>query len=762
MPKKDRRRKKRSNATSSKPVKVEMSSFGVPVEDHAAFKEAVLKAAKAGVNEFPKMLERFGKLFRDRDPMGIIASMSMYSLMGFVTDKGVFRKPGREIEQHHVELLQAIMMTVPGDEWGINPPTADVMQILHDETPKLANTFLFQRLLAEGEESDETAMALASLQVSIRLHTQAVRNWGYSSAVNRTTKELHEPLNAAFVEKLGFSISDLIDVMAAVVKEYEKRGNEHWNTLAKVLRGKTILQMVRLYYKYVPELKGDPDGLIATFPPGVGRDGVMSFIMQHFDLRLADQATFTPDEIAPLVSRTPNVVEKVLKAVSRPPGDLAGANPDFLFLSNPIWTAPGIDLGDRFFFAIPQVVQSHINAVVRGLAERAGLTSQLERRRARYLESKLQEILTKALPGAAVTPGVKWEIAGEQGETDVLVVLDRIVIIAEAKSHRLTPEALRGAPARLKRHVQDLIVDPSLQSARLEGFIEAAKAGDETAGAVMKTLGIDPVKADRIIRFSLTLDDFSVLSSAEADFKAVGWVPNDHHLAPTILLTDLECIVDILDSPLLVAHYLSERSHFQKAFDLLGDELDFLGLYLDTGFNLAGMEGHAGVFSPSGMSAPIDRYYESRDAGIQLPKPKARVQPYYRAIIDRLTERRPIGWTVAGLHLLSSADPTEQRKIESGVNKLRWMVRKNFRDPKHINSVIVKPPSKRKAKVVFYVFPEEHRASLKENSEQLVAETLHESENDSCVLFARCLDEWEKPYVAFLIADSFSRTAEAS
>lgn len=753
MPKKDRRRKKPAKPASDKPIKVEMTSFGVPSEDHAAFKEAVLAAATAGVAEFPKMLERFGKLFRDRDPMGMIASLAMYSLSGFVTARGEFKKSSRDIEQHHVELLQAVMMMVPAKEWGKNPPMADVMQVLHDETPKLANTFLFQRLLADEGDSDEMAKALASLQVSIRLHTQAVRNWGYYSDMIRITKELHKPLDAAFVEKLGFGIADLIDVMSAVVKEYERRSNEHWNTLAKVLRGKTIHQMVRLYFKYVPDLKGDPEGLIATFPPGVGREGVMSFIIQHFDLRLPDRATFTSDEIAPLAGRPREVVEKVLRAVSRPPGDLAGSNPDFLFLSNPIWTAPGIDLDDRFFFAIPHVVQSHINAIVRGLAEKAGLTDHLERRRARYLEDKLEAILSKALPGATIKAGATWEIGGEQGETDVLVVLDRVVIIAEAKSHRLTPEALRGAPARMKKHVKDLIVDPSLQSSRLESFIEAAKSGGEEAAAVMKTLGIDPAKVDRIIRFSVTLDDFSVLSSAEADFKAVGWVPHDHHLAPTILLADLECIVDILDNPLLLTHYLSERSHFQKAFDLLGDELDFLGLYLDTGFNLAGIEGHKGVFAPSGMSAPIDRYYEARDAGIKLAKPKAGLQPYYRAIIDRLTDRQPSGWTMAGLHLLGSANAAEQRQVENGVNKLRWMVRKNFRDPKHINSMVIQPPSKRKAKVVFYVFPKEYRGGLKTNMERLAAETLDKGEHNTCVLFARCLDEWEKPYAAVLLVD---------
>src|SRR5690606_15502349 len=130
-----------------------------------------------------------------------------------------------------------------------------------------------------------------------------------------------------------------------------------------------------------------------------------------------------------------------------------------------------------------------------------------------------------------------------------------------------------------------------------------------------------------------------------ADFKAVGWVPADHDLAPTILISDLGCITDILENPLQVLHYLAERSFFQKAFDLLGDELDFLGLYLVTGFNLAAMQRKDMRFVPSGMSAPLDRYYTSRDAGIRLPKPKMILRPTFARIIAHLADKRPSGWT---------------------------------------------------------------------------------------------------------------------
>ena len=161
------------------------------------------------------------------------------------------------------------------------------------------------------------------------------------------------------------------------------------------------------------------------------------------------------------------------------------------------------------------------------------------------------------------------------------------MVIAEAKSHRLTPEGMRGAPDRMKRHIQDLVLDPSIQSSRLEQLIVAAQTGDETARVMVQGFGIDPSKIDRVIRLSVTLEDLSVLCTAEGKFKQIGWVPDDHDLAPTISITDFICLVDILDNPIPLLHYLSERMFLQKSFGLFGDEMDFLGLYLETSFNPA-------------------------------------------------------------------------------------------------------------------------------------------------------------------------------
>lgn len=735
-----------------------MSSIQIGGDDSEAFKETMLAAAKAGVDAFPKALEQLKARFRDRDPSSIMATTAMYALQRGVGDAGVSQNAAIGIDQFQVEWLQAVMLMIPEAEWGKKPLTADVVQAIFDELPNLARTFLFRRMLA-ADPKDEKARTLTSLQEQIRLHTQSVRNWAYYNDVITITKEIHAPLDAGFAAKLGFSITDFVDVVAAVVKEFERRANEHWDVLRKILRGKNPRQLIKLYKKHVPSAIDDVDAVVASLPRGISAEGVASWIMQHRDLLLADRATFTADKVAAISGRAPEVAEKVLRSIALRPGSLAAANPDFLFLDNPIWTAPVIEGPDGFFIPLPQVAFSHINAIVRGLAEKAGVTDALERRRARYLEVKAEATLRQALPLATITAGKKWEVAGEQGETDLLVVVDRVVLIVEAKSHRLTPEALRGAPDRMKRHVQDLVINPSKQSARLEAFIRAAKVGDGPALGLMKELGINPANVDNVIRLSVTLEDFSVLSSSVAEFKELGWVPEGHSLAPSMLISDLVYVTGILDNPILLLHYLREREYLQKTFQLVGDELDFLGLYLGSFFNLAGVEEHKGTFSPSGMSEPIDRYFESRDLGIMLPKPNAQLSTFYRAAIDRLADRRSPGWTTVGLALLSSADPTEQHRVVNGLNKLRASVRKDYRNPKHTSSLIIKPPSKEKALIAIYLFPEALRPSLKANMERMASQVLAEEGHDVCIAFGRSIDRWEEPYEGLLIVQRPAREA---
>lgn len=711
----------------------------------------MLEAARGSVAEFPNLLKTVKDQLTSHDPKGIVASFAAYGLRSYVSADGIEQQKSTDILQHHAELLQAIVLSIPYAQWGVLPVVPAVMQTIFDTMPKLTEAFQFQHMLEGDKVTDKTQLLVRSLQERISMHTHGVRNWGYFSEVVALSKELFAPLDPTFRARYGFAASDFMEILRVVVEEFERRQTEHFIILKKVYAGKNLRQIARHYFRYVPGLQGTPEEFVAAMPPGIDRKGMMAMIIAHFDLRLAERATFHAADVAALTGLSEAEITLALRAISLKPGDLGEAKAEYLFLGNPVWERPAVDLGDAFFIPIPQMAFSHIHRIMDRLCTNAGLKDQLSDRRSHFLEVKLEETFRRAIPGADIRSAVKWTVGDQQFETDLIVVIDRTVIIAEAKSNRLTPEGLRGAPDRVRRHVSEMVLDPSIQSARLAGLIEAARKGDGIALQLMTEVKLDPANIDRVIRLSVTLDDLSTLTSAEADFKKVGWVPADHDLAPTILISDLGCITDILENPLQVLHYLAERSFFQKAFDLLGDELDFLGLYLVTGFNLAAVQREDMQFVPSGMSAPIDRYYISRDAGIKVPKPRMVLRPTFARIAAHLADRRPPGWTTIGLHLLSCADPSEQTIVERKLVELRGMVRKNFRDPKHLSSLQIQPPEGRKARVMFFLFPEAQRATMRKDMEQLAAEIIDEISVESCVVFGRSIDQWDRPYEAVLL-----------
>jgi hypothetical protein len=80
------------------------------------------------------------------------------------------------------------------------------------------------------------------------------------------------------------------------------------------------------------------------------------------------------------------------------------------------------------------------------------------------------------------------------------------------------------------------------------------------------------------------------------------------------------------------------------------------------------------------------------------------------------------------------------------------MARKNYRDRAHINSVQIQPPQGHKARVGFYLFPEQLRGELKSTMERLSDEALDAAGLESIVLFARSTEKREVPYKAVLYA----------
>ncbi|GGB68968.1 hypothetical protein [Blastomonas aquatica] len=648
-------------------------------------------------------------------------------------------------------------LALPVAQWGKAPSTADVLQTVFDSVPQISDTIFKRRLIAEADEVDDGQKALMALQEKIRLHTQAVRNWGYFSEVKQICRELYASLDAKLEAAAGYTFSDILDVSESILTTIEQRGNDHMDALKRVLSARDSKTMVEGYFREFPDLVGTPEGLLDVIPEGTSREGVMGFLMSHADLRHSADMSVTASEIAAMTGKKKDQVERILRMLSIEPGELADHKIEHMFLSNPVWARPGIYLGSGYMFVMPQAIFSHINEIMWNVATSAKIESDLSDRRATYLEDKTESVIRSVLPTSTIKKNAKWVVGAQQFETDIIAVIDKTIFLAEAKSHRLTPQGLRGAPDRLKRHLNEMVVAPSIQSERLARHIVAARAGDADSLRITQSLSLDAGNVDQIIRISLTLDDLSVLSSSEEELAKAGLIPDGHNLAPAMHIADLCCIADILDEEIPFLHYFSERFHFQKHFEIFGDELDFLGVYLSTGFNLGAERKDFYRLMVSGMSGIIDRYYNARDAGIELNKPAPTIHRSYKEIIDKLARTKPGGWTTMGIFILSSASPEEQPKVERGLNRLRQSVTRKKAKPGHDCFMEIVPPLNRKATVGFYVHQAAYANLRREHMKHFAAEALERDDAASCVLFAKNTDNWSSPYEAVLLVQRLEK-----
>jgi len=709
--------------------------------------QAFLDQGRKSGEDFPIILESLLGYFRSWYPPSIISTIATYGLQVGVSEKGASQLGFVEkVQQHHVELLQALMLTLPHADWGREPPPSDIIQKIIDQSSELASAFSYRRFVSMEIERDKQQQVVLLLQERLRLHTQIVRNWGYFSAVVRISKELYSAIDQDLSNQLGFSATDFIEISKTLVSSFERRSNSRWRTLGEIFKSQTTEQLVREYYAKYPDVEGDPDEFLAIIPDGVTMEMVKYRLLSHADIALAKLGVVDVAELAELAGRTQGVVESVLSKLVLSPGDLDLGQAEYFFLANPVWTSPGVLIEHEFFFPAPQVIFSHIHSILGSLAEAAGIKEKLEKIRAEFLENKIKDIVEKTLPGIHITSNAKWQLGDRIFETDLLGKIERVVLIVEAKSAALTPQGLRGAPDRVKRHVRDLVVDPAQQSHRLEQVIQQAKDGDQTSINIASSLGLVLDDIDVIIRVSITLDDFSVICSAEKELKAAGWAPDDLRLAPTLGIADFEVVADILSEPAHFLHYFSERERIQKTADIFGDELDYLGFYLETGFNVASIENEKIALSISGMSHDIDHYYTSGDAGVIVPKPLPKVHAHISRIVESVRQRGVKAWTIMSLDILSLGNLEEQHALFKEMDRLRESVRKNYQNPRHLCSLQVSPPAHRFACVIFYVYPQALSERRQDIVSQLSGDALAEGKWRRCVFVGRKIEEWDRPY----------------
>jgi len=618
-------------------------------------------------SQFNQTFAKLKELLFQTDPLCLLSWLSFYGLARF-GNEAVEKEPEKRIWQHEVELIQALVLQ--HDRTSFGAWNFRITENIHDHVRTSQQNFELQRLsnqhsnLSAGERAKLLAIEL------MRANTQMVRNWGYPEQIARICSELLNPIDDEIESIWGVRTDHLINMCISTVAVAQDRSRAHLERLAVVLGADSITSLARNYCTMFNDLNDEPEDLTRLFTKHqTTLDEAKIMITHHADLRLPELFTFTLDD---LLSAYPGVVSKenlkqVIRTWSIGFGDLSTNNSEYFFLNNPVWRQPFITLGnDIYFCPIVGMLYTFMLDLMESIIETdQTILANYERRRGEFLEESVEQMFKAAFPTAKVFRGSMWidPQISRQYENDLLILLDSHLIVVEAKAGKVSDAARRGALLSLEDTIEKLQIDASIQANRFARFLQETKDVHQfntRSGAINE---VDNRSAHRIVRLNCILETLDTLSLPWSELRDAGFISDDVDLVPTISLSDLEVVFHLLDSPLEKLHYLVRRTDFEKHVRYLGDEMDLLAFYIDSGFNIGEAEFTGSGFMLHGIDEMLRPYFLSLMSGQEYAKPKRRYTDLWHKVLSAIITRKQPGWTHLGMTLLN-ANHQEQELFE--------------------------------------------------------------------------------------------------
>jgi hypothetical protein len=232
--------------------------------------------------------------------------------------------------------------------------------------------------------------------------------------------------------------------------------------------------------------------------------------------------------------------------------------------------------------------------------------------------------------------------------------------------------------------------------------------------------------------------------------KQAGWVAEDHPLSTSILLADLEIVFDLLQPTAQKIHYLQRRTELEANMIHLGDEMDLLGFYLASGFNIGNAEFDGAKLQLTGMSRAIDQYYSALDNDIKKTKPRLKLSQWWADICNKLEKVQFATWSEVANILLGFSFP-EQQQAEKAFKRIKKHVFKNWRNNNHLCSITIIPNMHRSNALGLFAFRDREKEHRYKRMRNIAGQIFQNAHVQRCVILGVNIDEAHYPYSTLAI-----------
>lgn len=598
------------------------------------------------------------ELLRDMADFDVFDILSNMLLFNIPTDWNTYRESEHRGRLVNVEYAAALLLSRP-DRAGTadRRQPAEVggrMREWNEKITELLNLRGFQHM-AGLHDADETLAEVRYQQFELEL---TVRNPCYDFQEERHLVELFacEAVETDLLEAVGFTIAECIRMIGLCEQRIGHALTVGANDgLAEAQAAREQLDDLR-----AGRLTGDVPALVARLAE-LGDDdldvAVHAYSMWSVWNELGDRAAFGVHDLAESAGVGVDAAQSFLELFSQPLGTDVHDDPVRALQEikrRPILRDGTGHLclgGGDLLFAAREALESTLRNDSQAAWQR------YERHRSNWTAAQVAALLAEVLDPDILEPEVTWTVGKDSYEMDLLLVIDRVAITVEVKAGAFTEPARRAVPRRLQRDLQKLVGAAHEQAGRA---VDAIATGVELRDANGEVIAFDAEQLGSVVPVVVTLDELVVVAPqvwalARAGFLDGGPPPT------TMALTDLELIVDVLNRPSRLLHYLARRTRMNDKGGLVAhEEADLLMYYLRQGLYLEDTPDNVTQVLES-ETDDLDAYYYHEYGARQTPaeKPGPRLHTELQEIIDALEEHRPDGWTLTTALLLDMSEDTQ-------------------------------------------------------------------------------------------------------
>lgn len=623
----------------------------------------VIALGRTASSEYQRWTGELEGALLEGDPLVVLANLSFYALSP-ISRRNPWRRDGKPFTLHHAQFLQASALRFDLSRFAHLFPVGSAVEHWYEASYELAEAARL-RHYAELDAGDLGRFHAVMLQEAIRNDRHRKRTGLLYEETIDSLLALIAPIAQEYKDDIGLTPADAVGVYQRLASLARARLQHELDFRRQLLRDRSPETVARRLMDRWPDGWTDAQGrLIAGLANSPRGADIIAPILHLIDSRLDDLYAFSENDLAQTAANEVDaaVVLALVDHQSFGFGDLANRPIEHFYFDNPVVSHPFVRAHGRWYLLFPAALITGIEDLLLDIVHSAPRSAaRFSRLRPSFLEGRVNQILSAALPGSREYAGSLWRGPdGREGENDLLIQLDSHRIIVEAKSGRIPPRATWGDLTRLRDAMTGLVIEPARQA---RSFAELLPMSG-TATYPKRDGGSNTVTSDGIfyeVRLTVLLEELGLAGSHTASLRRAGLLSADEPAQPTMSVAELALACKLLPTVSDRLRYFERRMTIDRDWSYSGDELDLLTLYLETGFYLPDVPSQGlDLYGISNRLEPlIARQRSGRKAG--LPEPIRR--PLWKAILGKLEAATPQGWTDLGSVLLR-VPPGNQRDIE--------------------------------------------------------------------------------------------------